>query len=98
MNNAQALKFTNEGIRPVAERLRQLRHDLDDLDRTWQGGIAALFLADMSAAVEDGRDAEGISRLTCNDVVLVMAQVEAVQAVLNGAGVPEVISKPCVRI
>lgn len=97
MNDPTAIRFVNEAVRPMAERLRTLTHDLEDMLTTWHGGIGALMTADLAAAVEDGRAGEGVTQLTCNDVVGLMAQVTAINDALTATGVPAVISKPCVN-
>lgn len=98
MNDPQSIRYVNEVIRPLSERLRDLRDDLTNALATWHGtGIGAAMTADLAAAIEDGREGEGVSRLTANDVVLTMGTAEAVLAVLNGAGRAAVIAKPCVR-
>lgn len=97
ITNAQAVRFVNEVIRPKAEQLRALKAEIDGAMATWHGGLGAVFTADMAGLVADGREAEGVSRLTGNDVVLLISQMEAMQTQLNGGGVAAVISKPCVR-
>jgi hypothetical protein len=97
MNDPVAIKFVDEVVRPLSETLRSLSHQVADARASWQNGIGAAITADLNAAVEDGRDAEGVSRLTCNDVALLMAQVEALDNQFSGVGVEGVISKPCVR-
>jgi hypothetical protein len=98
MNDPVSIRFVNEAVRPMAEQLRALSHDLSDVLTTWHNGIGAVMTADMLAAIEDGREAEGVSRLTCNDVVGLMAQITAINNVLTGVGVASVIAKPCVRV
>lgn len=98
MNDPQAIRYVNEVIRPLSERLRDLRDDLANALATWHGtGIGAAMTADLQAAIDDGRDAEGVSQLTANDVVGTMTLATNVQAVLDATGVSAVIAKPCVR-
>lgn len=97
MNNPEVIRFVNEQVRVMAERLRGLKAECDAMDARWQSSIGTVVSANLAEAVEDGREADGVSRLTCNDVVLLMAQVEAFIAQLNGAGVGAVIAKPCVN-
>jgi len=63
----------------------------------WHNGIRVQVAADLGAPIEDGRENEGASRLTCNDVVLLLSRIEAVQSLLNASGVAAVIAKPCIR-
>lgn len=97
VTNAEAIRFVNEVIRPMAERLRALTHLVESADTQWQNGIGTLMTADLAGNIMDGREAEGVSRLTANDVVLLMAQVETIKTQLTGVGVQSVIAKPCVR-
>ncbi len=97
MDDKEAVKFVNEQIRPMAERLRALKVEIDAMTTTWHSGIGALMMADLSGQIQDGRESEGVSRLTANDVVGLMATVEAIQTTLGETGRAAVISKPCVR-
>lgn len=94
---SESIKFVNEQIRPMAEKLRGLKAEIDAAMLTWHSGIGAGFTGDLTAQVEDGREAEGISRLTANDVVGLVGTIEAVQTLLNEVGRAQVIAKPCVR-
>lgn len=97
ITNAEAIRFTNEVVRPMAEKLRSLTYELDADIAQWYGGLGALFTADLAGLVSDGREDQGVSRLTGNDVVGLVNQMVALQTVLKGAGVMDVIVKPCVR-
>lgn len=98
MNDPEVIRYVNEVIRPMSERARDLRDDIANALATWHGGIGAAVTADLAAAVEDGREAQGVSRLTCNDVVGTMALLTNVAAVLNAEGVAAVIAKSCVNV
>lgn len=98
MNDPVVIRYVNEAVRPMAERLRALTHDLEDMLTVWHGlGIGAAMTADLSALIEDGRDGEGASRLTANDVVGVLAVATAVRDALKAVGVEDVVSKPCIN-
>ena len=98
INNTEVIRFTNESVRPLCEKIRALKAEIDAAMLQWHGGgIGALVTADMAGAVKDGREAEGVSRLTGNDVVGAVNQFQAIQTALNGVGVMDVVSKPCVR-
>lgn len=96
IDNPQAVKFVNESVRPKAERLRAIKAEIDAMMVDWFGGVNAMFPND-STPVEDGREAEGVSRLTGEDVVGFIVVAQAVQTALNQAGVADRIAKPCVR-
>ena len=97
IDNAEAIRFVNEVVRPMAERLRDEFHRLSDAQLQWFGGINNLIANDGQEELADGREAEGISRLDGADIHLFMANALNVLAVLNGGGVMGVIAKPAVR-
>lgn len=94
---SESIKFVNEQIRPTAEKLRALQAELAAMLATWHNGIGAAMTVDLAAPIDDGREAEGVSRLTCNDVVNLMSAVTDVHSALNEVGREAVIAKPCVR-
>jgi hypothetical protein len=96
ITNEQVIAFCNNFIRPHAERMRALDVQGDTALVTWFGQIAALCPND-SSPIADGRENEGVSRLTGADVNNFITQVAAYQTALNAGGVADVISKPCVR-
>lgn len=99
MNDPQAIRYVNEVIRPLSERLRDLRDDLTNALATWHGtGIGAAMQAKLDDPIVDAvREKDGVANLICNDAVLTIALAEQLLAVLNGAGKSAVIAKPCVR-
>jgi hypothetical protein len=97
ITNAEAIRFVNEQIRPLAESYRGLKARTDAALVTWFGGLNSVVTNSASDPVVDGREAEGVSRLSGADVVNFVTQLTAFQAALNASGVPGVISKPCVR-
>jgi hypothetical protein len=48
--------------------------------------------------VEDGREAEGVSRLTAGDVTNAVSQLIKTATGESGAWNSEIIQKPCVRL
>jgi hypothetical protein len=91
MNNPQAITFINEQVRPLCEQLRALKAKFDALAPVWYGGLNVTIPNDAQEPIEDGREAEGVSRLTGADIHGVVAQFLAVTP--NA----EIIAKPCVR-
>ena len=94
--NTEAIRFCNECIRPTAEKMRALHATISSALVTWYAGIDTVMTNDTSA-VADGREAEGVSRLTGADVNSFVSQMAAYKTALELTGVPDVISKPCVR-
>ena len=95
ITNPEALLFVRQYIRPLAERLRDLRAIIDDTKGQWtEGGLGAYFAGD-DDTVEDQREAEGVSRLTGKDVSDFGDVAIAVLTLLD-ADMP-VVRKPTVR-
>lgn len=92
ITDPQAIKFVNEQIRPIAEQLRALKAQSSALLVDWYAGLNTKFPNDASP-VQDGRDAEGVSRLTGQDV----NDVAYLLATAVSPMVDSVIAKPCVR-
>lgn len=91
-----AVSFSNQSIRPLCERVRSLKSEIDAAVVDWFGGRSSLFPND-STVLSDGRVAEGVSILTGADITGVITQLLALQTALNQSGVAAVIAKPCVR-
>lgn len=97
VTNAEAIRFVNEQIRPLSEATRALKARIDACTTAWFAGIGDIIGTSASDAIQDGREVEGVSRLTAADVVGVLTQMLAIQTQLNQGGVAGVISKPCVN-
>jgi len=97
ITNAEAIRFCNEQIRPLAERMRALKIEVDAALTTWFAGVSTVIGSSAGDTIEDGRGDEGVSRLTAADVTNLGVQMIAYQTQLNQAGVAGVVSKPCVR-
>lgn len=92
ITDPQAIRFTNETVRPLCEKLRALAAEIAAAQTIWFGGINALFPND-TTALADGRENEGVSRLTGANVNSAMGVLIAVAGATNA----EIIAKPCVR-
>lgn len=92
INDPQAVAFANESMRPISEKARAFVAEVQSIVTRWNSGINVLFPND-STALNDGRDAEGISRLVGSDVNSVMNIIIAMASASNS----EIIEKPCVR-
>lgn len=92
ITNPNSIAFVNTKIRPLCEDVRALVAEIAAMNIDWQSGINATFPNDTSA-VSDGRDAEGVSRLTGADIQSAVGILLAVAAASNA----QIIAKPCVR-
>lgn len=97
ITNPQASKFANEQVRPQAERIRALKAEIDAMMVQWFGGMAELIPDSAQESLEDGREAQGVSRLTGADIRSFIVVAQALQTTLDTAGYAGVISKPTVR-
>lgn len=96
MNNPEALRFVNEVVRPMCEEVRALGIKLDSLSIAWFAGLDANF-ATAGDPIEDNREGEGISRLTCGDVTNAISQLIKTAPGQAAAWDKGVIQRPCVR-
>jgi len=97
ITDANAIKFINEQIRPIAEAMRNLNVEIDAMTVDWFSGTNTVVGSSASDDIADGRADEGISRLTASDVSLLVTQAITFQTQMNGGGVDGIIAKPCVR-
>lgn len=95
ITDPQAIAFTNH-VRSIAEKMRALDAVIDSSIVDWFNGISELIPND-SSPIDDGREAEGVSRLVGSDVVNLITQMLAYQTQLDQSGVAGVIALPCVR-
>lgn len=87
----EAIRFSNEVVRPLCEQARGLAVLLAALSTEWFLGMNAKF-SGAADTVEDGREGEGVSRLVGADVTNAVSQLLGIS--LNS----EIIQKPCVRL
>jgi hypothetical protein len=96
INNPQIIKFVNEVVRVRAEELRALKAKIATDLQTWYA-ISSLVPNDVTL-LNDGRDSEGVSRLTGADITSLMATLSTFDTKFGQTGVAAVIDKPCVRV
>ena len=95
ITDPEAIKFVNEYIRPMCENIRYSNARGNDFAIKW-AGLSGDFPNDPAEIVEDGRDAEGISRLSGADINAVAAVFDALLGDLDMSA-QAVIQKPCIR-
>jgi len=96
ITDPEAIAFVNNYVRPMCEKVRDLKILLDETTATWFLGVNSHFSTG-SDTVEDGRESEGVTQLLASDVSNAITQLMAIQSVLNGGGVMDVVRKPTVR-
>lgn len=94
ITDTTAIKYLNEEVRPWCESVRALNVEGDAMVVKWYAGMNTT-IGNTADVIEDGRDAEGVSRITGADVHSVMSAVIDLQTAL--AAYDQIISKPTVR-
>ena len=96
ITDPEAIKFVNEYIRPMCETVRYMGARGSDFANKW-AQIAGSFPNDPLETVEDGREGQGVSRLTGADINAVAGVFVTLLGEISGATAQAVISKSCVR-
>lgn len=92
ITSPEAVRWTNEVVRPLAERARALKAEVDAATVAWYAGLN-VAIPNTADVIADGREAEGVSRLKGSDVHGFLAQVIGGVGGLN----EQIVSLPCVR-
>jgi hypothetical protein len=96
ITNPAVIKFSNEVLRPMSERLRALKYTIDVELITFNSQILGQ-LASGADTIEDNRQVSGCAYLIAQDMISVMDIMAAIQTILSAGGVAQILSKPCVR-
>lgn len=99
INNAQVSTFLRR-LRVDMEDLNQLQAYLRDTKTLYDSVVSQLSewtAALGSDGIDDGRASEGVTKLTKDDAINAMSQINAFLAQMDGAGVLDVVRKPMVR-
>ncbi len=94
------IRFTNEQIRPYAEILRALASRTAEMRSTYSVQIEPVLTAAGNVSADpvlDGREAEGVSRLTLDAITDIMALADTVDSFLAGAVTNAAVTLPTVR-
>ena len=98
ITDPQVIAFSNELVRPLAELLRDLDVFNEDGLDTYAGRIEALLTPHADGdIIQDGRELEGVSRLSKKDLVDFMAIANTVRTFFNNASTRDTVRKPTVR-
>ena len=98
ITDPQAIRFVNEVVRPLCEQKRQYMANVAAARASYDAMIGTFFYGHDNEAIVDGRDAEGVSRLTGSDVLAWVAQaLYAEKTAYDASGVANTYGKPCVR-
>ncbi len=95
ITDPEAIRFVNEYIRPMAEQIRYMTARGQDFALKWQE-LAVDFPNAEEDMLQDGRENQGVSRLSGADING-MAQVILSLLTIMNESTQAVVSKPCVR-
>jgi len=95
ITDEQAIKFSNEIMRPKSETLRNTYWEFKSIAVDWVNTYGDLFPNDASEVVMDDRSSE--SDLTGEDVHAFKDAILAFLIMMEEPGVLNAIQKPCVR-
>ncbi len=97
ITDPEAIAFVNESIRPLSEKVRALKAEIDDAMIAWFGGINSTIGSSVDDVLQDGREAEGVSRLNADDITGFVTVLQQIQTTLDAAGIQARVEKPTVR-
>jgi len=92
--NPEAILFSNETIRPLSELARRLYYECKAAVPEWAD--VASEIPSSGGTIQDGREAEGVSRLTCDDIRVLTSFLGTYIAAYEAATESAMV-KPCVR-
>lgn len=104
ITDPRAIRFCNETLRPLAERLRDVFEDVARAEQAWTDEIGALIPNNAADIVDDGRVAQGVSILNGQEVnslraiFLQLKNLRAGSAVTSIANVDTRVGRACVRL
>ncbi len=100
ITDPEIIRFTNEQVRPMAEILRALASRTAAVLDTYNVQIAPLITAAGHVAADpllDGRESEGVSRLTLEAITDIVAILNTVDGFLSTVANVDAITLPTVR-
>ena len=99
ITDPQVIKFCNEVVRPLADKLIGVDAVITAETITWVAEVApSLASAADADIVDDGASEDGRTPLTKADIINFVTQLAALTTLWSAAGVRDVISKPHVNV
>ena len=100
-DDPRAVSYVNENLRPLCEKLRAIQAELQTSLAKYVVEIAPITAAaDPADILADGREDEGVSRLSAGDVALVMGLAQALSDLVEDTANQNAVGamhKACVR-
>ncbi|MCC6798313.1 MAG: hypothetical protein IT366_24585 [Candidatus Hydrogenedentes bacterium] len=97
ITDPEVVKFVNEQLHPIAERIRADKVQLKAAFVAWQLKIVDKVPADDKEILEDGRDKEGVTRLSGADLHAFINVLTKYNIVGDEIGIDDIVEKLCVR-
>lgn len=97
ITSTEAIRFVNDEIRPICEMLRAIDYRISDLLLGWESGIGDVIPDSADETLEDGRESEGVSRLTGADINAAADILTGLKATFDATGARSALRKPAVR-
>ena len=100
ITNPTVTAYSNESIRPIADRIVLLKALIDTEIARYYAEILPILVADSNTSgdeIIDGAQSDGRAVVEYDDLMNFITQITAIQTLLDGAGVMDVLSKPRVR-
>ena len=95
---AAALALNKEKMRPIAEHVRDFKAIVDDAAQRYVDDVAPLIAGNVDGdLIEDGRAAQGVSRMTKKDMDDLITVLNSLKTVLDGVGIMDTVRKPTVQ-
>ena len=91
----EAIRFSNEQVRPKCEEMRNLYYKLKALTTYWQDTLSRIIPNDSNELLEDSRD--DVTQLSGADIYNFIAEAGKFITAMEQTGVLSAIQKPCVR-
>lgn len=91
----EAIRFSNEVVRPKSEAMRNLYYELKAMVTYWQDTISGKISNDAGEILEDNRP--DTTELTGEDIYNFVAEAGKYITAMEQTGVLSAIQKPCVR-
>ena len=95
ITDEEAIRFTNEIVRPYCEKMRNMYWEFKALTPYWIDTISAMVPNDVNEILVDGRDTD--TELTGADITNFIIEASKYMAAIEEIGVLSIIQKPCVR-
>ena len=103
ITDPRAVKFANEVVRPLSEKLRDVFEDIARANQAWTDEVQPLIPNDVNEVLQDGRTAEGVTTLDGQEINAIrsiwvqLANFRAGSAVTSIASVDTKLTRACVR-